>query len=62
MIPFIPDPAEKVVVLTVITTTSADNHPGKNVPPRNTPDHFAADSPRQNHRLRCVGGIFLFHK
>ena len=35
----------KVVVLTVITTTFSGWLPRKNVPPRNTPDHFAADSP-----------------
>ena len=48
MIPFIPNPAEKVVVLTVITTTFRGWLPRKNVPPRNTPDHFAAVLPRQN--------------
>ena len=40
MIPFIPNPAEKVVVLTVITTTFSGWLPRKNVPPRNTPDSF----------------------
>ena len=40
MLPFIPNPAEKVVVLTVITTTFSGWLPRKNVPPRNTPDSF----------------------
>ena len=40
MLPFIPNPAEKVVVLTVITTTFSGWLPRKNVPPRNTLDSF----------------------
>ncbi|MFR3372759.1 MAG: hypothetical protein ACLTSA_01140 [Faecalibacterium sp.] len=29
---------------------------------RNTPDSFCRRFTRQNHRLRCVGGIFLYGK
>ena len=59
MIPFIPNPAEKVVVLTVITTTSADNHLGKNVPSATHPIHFAADSPDKIHRC-AAWAVFFF--
>jgi hypothetical protein len=30
--------------------------------PATHPIHFAADSPRQNPSLRCMGGIFLYGK
>ena len=30
--------------------------------PATHPIHFAADSPRQNPSLRCLGGIFLYEK
>ena len=30
--------------------------------PATHPIHFAADSPRQNPSLRCLGGIFLYGK
>jgi hypothetical protein len=33
------------LVITVRPTTSVRESPQKNLPPRNTPDHFAADSP-----------------
>ncbi|EEU95166.1 hypothetical protein FAEPRAA2165_03295 [Faecalibacterium duncaniae] len=33
--------------------------PGKNVPPRNTPDSFCRRFTPTKSSLRCVGGIFL---
>ena len=39
---------QKWLVITVRPTTSVRESPRKNLPPCNTPDHFAAVSPRQN--------------
>ena len=50
------------LVITVRPTTSVRESPQKNLPPRNTPDLFCRRFTRQNPSLRCVGGIFLFHK
>jgi hypothetical protein len=36
--------------------------PAKIYRPATHPIHFAADSPRQNPSLRCLGGIFLYGK
>jgi len=45
MIPFIPNPAKKVVVLTVITTTFSGYYPERTYRPATHPIYFAADSP-----------------
>ena len=60
MIPFIPNSAEKVVVLTVITTTFSGWLPRKNVPPRNTPDSLCRQFTRQNHRCAAWAVFFFF--
>ena len=52
----------KWLVITMRPTTSVRESPRKNLPPRNTPDLFCRRFTRQNPSLRCVGGIFLFHK
>ena len=52
----------KWLVITVSPTTSVRENPRKNLPPRNTPDLFCRRFTRQNPSLRCMGGIFLFHK
>ena len=59
MIPFIPNPAPKVVVLIVITTTFSGWFLRKNVPPRNTPDSFCRRFTRQNHRC-AAWAVFFF--
>ena len=50
----------KVVVLTVITTTFSGWLPGKNVPPRNTPDSFCRRFTWQNHRCAAWAVFFFF--
>ena len=51
---------QKWLVITVRSTTSVRKNPRRIYRPATHPIHFAADSPRQNPSLRCLGGIFLF--
>ena len=50
----------KWLVITVRPTTSVRESPRKNLPPRNTPDHFAADSPDKIHRCAAWAVFFFF--
>ena len=53
---------QKWLVITVRPTTSVRKIHERSYRPATHPIHFAADSPRQNPSLRCVGGIFLYGK
>ena len=61
MIPFIPNPAEKVVVLTMITTTFGwDVSQKERTAPQHTRFILPPFHPDKILRLYCVDGIFLF--
>ena len=63
MLPFIPNPAEKVVVLTVRPTTSVKEKSTKEATaPQHTRFILPSVSPDKILRLYCVSGIFLFYK
>ena len=59
MVVFIEHSRRKWLVITVRPTTSVRKNPRKNLPPRNTPDHFAADSP--DKIIACTAwAVFFF--